>query len=54
MPRASIIPTHSRPHMLPRAVESAQAAGTDVEIIVVDDASTDETAVVCRGLAGIR
>lgn len=53
--RASIIiPTHGRPHLLPRAVESARAAGTDVEIIVVDDASTDETASVCRGLAGIR
>lgn len=55
MPRASIIiPTHSRPHLLPRAVESARAAGTDVEIIVVDDASTDETAAVCRGLQGIK
>lgn len=55
MARASIIiPTHSRPHLLPRAVESARAAGTDVEIIVVDDASTDETAAVCRGLAGIK
>ena len=40
--------------MLPRAVESAWAAGTDVEVIVVDDASTDETASVCRGLTGIR
>lgn len=55
MPRASIIiPTHSRPHLLPRAVESARGAGTDVEIVVVDDASTDETASVCRGLSGIK
>ena len=55
MPSASIIiPTHNRPHLLPRAVESARAAGTDVEIIVVDDASTDETALVCRELADIK
>lgn len=55
MPSASIIiPTHNRPHLLPRAVESARAAGTDVEIIVVDDASNDETALVCRELAGIK
>jgi len=49
-----IIPTHDRPQVLPRAVESARAAGTDVEIIVVDDASIDETAEVCRGLKDIR
>jgi hypothetical protein len=55
MPSASIIiPTHNRPHLLPRAVESARAAGADVEIIVVDDASIDETASVCRELAGIK
>ena len=55
MPATSIIiPTHNRPHLLPRAVESARAAGRDVEIIVVDDASTDDTASVCRELAGIK
>jgi len=55
MPSVSIIiPTHNRPHLLPRAVESARAAGTDVEIIVVDDASTDETASVCKTLRGIK
>ena len=55
MPKVSvIIPTHSRPKLLPRAVESAQSAGTDVEVIVVDDASTDETAEVCRNLKGIK
>src|SRR5450432_950687 len=54
MPTASIIiPTYNRPRLLPRAVESARAAGSDVEIIVVDDASTDETASVCRQLDGI-
>src|SRR5215510_4817275 len=49
-----IIPTHSRPDLLPRAVKSAREASTDVEIIVVDDASTDATAEVCRALADIR
>lgn len=55
MPQVSIIiATHNRPHLLPRAVESAFAAADDVEVIVVDDASIDETANVCRKLAGIR
>jgi glycosyltransferase involved in cell wall biosynthesis len=55
MPAVSIIiPTRNRPQLLPRAVESARAAGTDVEIIVVDDASEDETASVCRSLAGVK
>jgi glycosyltransferase involved in cell wall biosynthesis len=54
-PRVSvIIATHSRPHLLARAVESAQRAGADVEVVVVDDASTDATAEVCRKLDGIR
>lgn len=55
MPRVSlIIPTHSRPQLLVRAVESAKLAGRDVELLVVDDASTDGTAEVCRALEGIR
>ena len=33
---------------LPRAVESAKAAGCETEVIVVDDASTDETAFLRR------
>src|SRR3977135_2846307 len=54
MPRASIIiPTYNRPQLLRRAVESARTAGSDVEIIVVDDASVDDTALVCRDLTGI-
>ena len=54
MPSASIIiATHSRPQLLPNAVESARAAGRDVEVVVVDDASSDETASVCRSLSGI-
>src|SRR5258706_4338337 len=55
MPAVSvIIPTHSRPHLLSQAVESARAAGTDVEVIVVDDASTDATAAACRELRSIK
>jgi len=49
-----VIATHSRPKSLTRAVESAQRAGNDIEVIVVDDASTDETAEVCGKLPGIR
>jgi glycosyltransferase involved in cell wall biosynthesis len=55
MPKVSIIiPTHSRPELLPRAVESALRAGTDVEVIVVDDASVDSTAEVCRSFGKIK
>lgn len=50
-----IISTRSGPRLLARAVESARAASSEeVEIVVVDDASTDETAEVCEGLAGVR
>lgn len=54
-PTASvIITTHNRPGLLPRAVASARHAGTDVEVVVVDDASSDETARSCQALPGIR
>jgi glycosyltransferase involved in cell wall biosynthesis len=53
-PVSIIIPTSNRPQLLPRAIESARAAGADVEIIVVDDASQDETAAVCASLSGIK
>lgn len=49
-----IIPTYNRPELLPAAVSSAFAAGNNVEVIVVDDASVDETAGVCRSLNGIK
>ncbi|HEX8845573.1 MAG TPA: glycosyltransferase family A protein [Pyrinomonadaceae bacterium] len=49
-----IITTHNRPRLLPRAIESAQRAGASVEVVVVDDASTDETAAVCRDYSEIR
>ena len=55
MPQVSIIiATHNRPHLLPRAVKSAGAAGKDVEIVVVDDASEAETFRVCQKFSGIR
>lgn len=49
-----IITTHDRPLLLRRAIESALAAGTNTEVIVVDDASTDETAAACRNFPGIK
>lgn len=55
MPTVSVIITsHNRPLLLPLAIESAKAAGSDVEVVVVDDASTDETAAVCRNISDIR
>lgn len=54
-PKVSIIiTTHNRVGMLKRAVKSAQTAGRDIEIIVVDDASTDETRQFCSNLSGIK
>lgn len=49
-----IIPTFNRPHLLERCVESARRAGSSVEVIVVDDASSDETASVCQKLREIK
>lgn len=49
-----IIPTFNRPQLLARAVDSAQRAGSNVEVIVVDDASSDDTANVCAALTGIK
>lgn len=54
MARASIIvTTHNRPHVFPRAVESARQSGGDVEIVLVDDASSDQTAEICGSLPDI-
>ena len=48
-----IIPTHARPRLLLRAVESARQAGAEIEIVVVDDGSRDETSAVCGALQDI-
>ena len=55
MPAVSIIiTTHNRPRLLVRAIESARSASRNhVEIVVVDDASRDETARICRSTADI-
>ena len=48
MPKVSvIIATRNRCALLPRAIESARRAGSDLEIVVVDDASEDQTPEVC-------
>jgi glycosyltransferase involved in cell wall biosynthesis len=43
-----IICTRNRCALLPRAVESVRSASSNAEIIVVDDASDDHTAEVCK------
>lgn len=49
-----IIATHNRPRTLARAIESARASARGgVEVVVVDDASGDETERVCRATPGI-
>lgn len=55
VPKISVvIPTYNRAGLLPRAIESAQSAGSDLEVIVVDDCSTDDTAEVCARIEAIR
>ena len=49
-----IVTTHNRPHLLVRAIESARLAGSDIKIIVVDDASLDQTQTICRTLPDIK
>jgi glycosyltransferase involved in cell wall biosynthesis len=52
MPKVSvIIATRNRCALLPRAVESARRAGSEVEIVVVDDASEDQTPAVCSNFS---
>jgi glycosyltransferase involved in cell wall biosynthesis len=49
-----VITTYNRARLLPRAIESAQSAASDLEVIVVDDCSSDDTSDVCRKISGIR
>jgi len=55
MPGVSIvITTYNRSRLLPRAIESAQSVAPDLEVIVVDDCSSDDTPEVCAKISGIR
>jgi glycosyltransferase involved in cell wall biosynthesis len=50
-----VLPTRNRPALLMQAVGSALAQdGVEVEVIVVDDASSDETPAVLSGIADDR
>ncbi len=49
-----VITTYNRSRLLPRAIESAQSAAADLEVIVVDDCSSDDTPDVCANISGIR
>lgn len=48
-----VIPTRNRAQLLPATLASAFAAAADPEVIVVDDASTDDTQAVCREFPGV-
>ena len=56
IPKLSVvIPTYNRAGSVPRAIESVLAQTvTDLEVIVVDDGSTDDTGEVLVGLFGDR
>lgn len=55
MPGVSVvITTHNRIQLLQRAIESARQAGSDLELVVVDDCSTDDTPKFCAKLSDIR
>ena len=56
MPRVSvIIPTYNRADLLPRAVQSVFAQSlADFELIIVDDASTDNTEAIVAGFSDPR
>ena len=50
---STIIPVHNRAELLPEAVESVIAQTYRlIEIVIVDDGSTDDTPKVCQQLAG--
>ena len=49
-----VITTYNRAQFLQRAIESALAAASDLEVIVVDDCSTDNTPEVCADRSDIR
>src|SRR6185295_8450508 len=55
MPAVSVvIPTYNRVRFLQRAIQSALRAGSELEVVVVDDCSTDNTPEVCAKRSDIR
>ena len=55
MPSISVvITTYNREQFLQRAIQSALEAGSDLEVVVVDDCSTDNTPEVCAKRSDIR
>ena len=55
MPAVSVvITTYNRAQFLQRAIQSALQAGSDLEVVVVDDCSTDQTPELCAKIANIR
>jgi glycosyltransferase involved in cell wall biosynthesis len=55
MPSISVvITTYNRAQFLQRAIQSALEAGSDLEVVVVDDCSTDNTPEVCAKRSDIR
>lgn len=49
-----VITTYNRAQFLPRAIESALRAASDLDVIVVDDCSTDNTTELCARRSDIR
>ena len=49
-----IITTYNRVNLLAKAIESVSNQGSDIEVIVVDDCSTDGTESYCRSLDHIK
>ena len=49
-----VVPTHNYGHFLPQALDSALSQmDVDLEVIIVDDGSTDETSEVIASYAGL-
>jgi len=49
---SAIVPTYNRAHLLPRALTSiANQTHRDIEVIVIDDGSSDETDRVVHGIS---
>ena len=49
-----VITTYNRARLLQRAIESALQAASPVEVVVVDDCSTDDTPALCASRTDIR